>query len=225
MPADPLVLAFDTAAAHCAAALVQGASVRARAAEPMARGQAERLMPLLGELLAGAGAGWGDVGLVAVGTGPGNFTGLRIGVAAARGLALGRGIPAIGVSLFESLAHGHRGPALVTLDDRRGGLFARMLRDGLPAGPAIETAAGRLAPDLGPLPAGTLCLGHAAPEVAAELGLRAGNDAALPDAVAIAQVAALRHLRGEAPRPAPLYIRRADAAPPGEAPAVILDDA
>jgi tRNA threonylcarbamoyl adenosine modification protein YeaZ len=225
LPADPLILALDTAAAHCAAALVQGGVARARRVEPMARGQAERLLPLIEDLLAEAGVGWDDVGLIAVGTGPGNFTGSRIGVAAARGLALGRGLPAIGVSLFEALAEGHRGSLLVTLDDRRGGLFAQRLVDGLPRGAALETAPGALGADLGAVAPDTLCLGHDAGAVAAALGARAGSEAVVPDPVAIARVAAARNAAGPSPRPAPLYIRRADAAPSSEAPAVILDDA
>lgn len=228
MPTDPLILAFDTAAAHCAAALVQGHVLRAVRFESMARGQAERLIPLVGELLADAGADWSDLDLIAVGTGPGNFTGLRIGVAAARGLALGRGIPAVGVSLFETLAHGHPGPVLVTLDDRRGGLFAQLFRNGRPAGSAVETVPGRLAADLGGLGTiwpSTLCLGHRAAEVAAELGVRAGSEASAAGPVTIAQAAARLRAGGVTSRPAPLYIRRADAAPPSEAPAVILDDA
>ena len=64
----------------------------------MAKGQAERLMPMLEELLAEAGIAWRIFAPLAVGTGPGNFTGVRISVAAARGLALGLGIPAIGVT-------------------------------------------------------------------------------------------------------------------------------
>ena len=191
----------------------------------MARGQAERLLPLIEELLAEANLGWGDVGLIAVGTGPGNFTGSRIGVAAARGLALGRGLPAVGVSLFEALAEGHRGPALVTLDDRRGGLFARRLDDGRPAGAALETSFDALAGDLGAVAPETLCLGHRAAETAAALGARAGSETVIPDPAAIARVAAARHAAGPSPRPAPLYIRRADAAPSSEIPAMILDDA
>jgi tRNA threonylcarbamoyl adenosine modification protein YeaZ len=225
LPADPLILALDTAAAHCAAALVQGDLIRARVVEPMARGQAERLMPLVETLLTGAGADWTDLDLIAVGTGPGNFTGLRIGVAAARGLALGRGLPAIGVSLFEALAEGCAGPALVTLDDRRGGLFARRLQGGDPLGAAIETTFETLAVDLGPISPDMLCLGFRSGEVAATLGARPGSGTVEPDPVAIVRVARRRHAAGGAPRPAPLYIRRADAAPSSEAPAVILDDA
>ena len=225
MPSEPLTLAFDTEAAHCAAALVRGDALLAERAEPMARGQAERLLPLLGELLAGAGQGWDDLGLIAVGTGPGNFTGLRIAVAAARGLALARGLPAIGVSLFEALAEGTQGPALVTLDDRRGGLFAQRLEAGLPVGAPVEADPEALEAALGPFPAAMLCLGHRAGEVAARLGRAAGSEAAEPDPRAIARVAARRLRAGAPPRPAPLYIRRADALPSSEAPTLILDDA
>ena len=100
----PLVLAFDTSAAHCAAALVRGPAVLAARHEPMDRGQAERLLPMLEELMAEAGTGWTALDGIGVVTGPGNFTGVRLAVAAARGLALGLGIPAVGVSIFEALA-------------------------------------------------------------------------------------------------------------------------
>ncbi|MFP4451570.1 MAG: tRNA (adenosine(37)-N6)-threonylcarbamoyltransferase complex dimerization subunit type 1 TsaB, partial [Rhodosalinus sp.] len=98
---DPLVLGFDTSAAHCAAALLSGDRLIAARAEEMGRGQAERLMPMLEEMLAEAGVGWSDLDVLGVGTGPGNFTGLRIAVAAARGLALALDVPAVGVSGFE----------------------------------------------------------------------------------------------------------------------------
>ena len=93
---DALSLGFDTSAAHCAAALLQGDRVLAHRHEEMARGQAERLFPLLAEILAEAGAGWHDLAVIGCGTGPGNFTGIRIAVAAARGLSLALAIPAPG---------------------------------------------------------------------------------------------------------------------------------
>lgn len=100
----PLVLGFDTAGSYCAAALVRGETVMDAVAEEMARGQAERLMPLLEELLARHDVTWSQLDALAVGTGPGNFTGIRIGVAAARALALGLGCPAYGVTGFEARA-------------------------------------------------------------------------------------------------------------------------
>ncbi|MHA6326714.1 tRNA (adenosine(37)-N6)-threonylcarbamoyltransferase complex dimerization subunit type 1 TsaB [Roseivivax sp. CAU 1753] len=97
---DALVLGFDTSAAHCAAALLSGDRVLGLRAETMARGQAERLFPLLEALLTEAGLHWAQLARIGVGVGPGNFTGIRISVSAARGLALALDIPAIGVSTF-----------------------------------------------------------------------------------------------------------------------------
>ena len=98
-----LTLAFDTSAAHCAAALMDGDTVLACRAEEMYKGRAEFLMPMLIDLLDQAGKGWADLDLLAVGTGPGNFTGLRISIAAARGLSLSTGRPAIGVTTYDAM--------------------------------------------------------------------------------------------------------------------------
>lgn len=106
MPSDAaarLTLGFDTSAAHCAAALLSGDRVLGAVAEEMAKGQAERLFPLLEDLLAAHDAVWADLGRLGVGIGPGNFTGIRIAVSAARGLALSLDVPAIGVSTFDAV--------------------------------------------------------------------------------------------------------------------------
>ena len=93
----PLVLAFDTSAAHCAAALVRGDAVLARRDEAMDRGQAERLLPMLEEMLAEAGIGWAALGGIGVVHRPRQLhRRARSAVAAARGLALALGIPAVG---------------------------------------------------------------------------------------------------------------------------------
>jgi tRNA threonylcarbamoyladenosine biosynthesis protein TsaB len=129
----PLILAFDTSAARCAAALVSGDRVLAARDEPTDRGHAERLLPMLEEMLAEAGSRWADLAGLAVCTGPGNFTGLRIAVAAARGLALALAVPAVGVTAFEALA-GPAGTATVAIADRRGTVFVQAFRDGVPLG-------------------------------------------------------------------------------------------
>lgn len=97
------VLAFDTSGAHCAAAIWRNRDIVTAQAEDMARGQAERLVPLLQDVLSSAGLTWADLTRIGVGIGPGNFTGIRISVACARGLALALNIPAIGVSGFEAI--------------------------------------------------------------------------------------------------------------------------
>lgn len=196
------LLAFDTSAAHCAAAVLSDDRVAAHRHEPMEKGQAERLLPLLEELLAEAGLTWADLDAIAVGTGPGNFTGVRIAVAAARGLALSLGIPAIGVTRLEALAHGLPRPLWVVEDAKRGEVYAQRFdaADGAAQLTRLEAltldapTAGNALPD--PLPS-------------------------LPVAEAIARCAATRADTPQ-PRPAPFYLRGADAAPPSDLPPVIL---
>ncbi|MHA3916003.1 tRNA (adenosine(37)-N6)-threonylcarbamoyltransferase complex dimerization subunit type 1 TsaB [Halovulum sp. GXIMD14793] len=214
---DPLILGFDTSAAHCAAALLSGDRILAEAREDMAKGQAERLMPLLQEVLAGGGADWSDLHALAVGIGPGNFTGIRISVAAARGLALALDIPAIGISTFDTLAQPYEGPVLVSLDARRDRIFVQ--------GPDIEPAMLDWDKTAGlSVPANTLCLGYRVAELADRLGAQPGPDAQVAPACQIAR-AALPRLNQPTTAPAPLYLRAADAAPPSEQPPAVLHDA
>ncbi|RMD95054.1 MAG: tRNA (adenosine(37)-N6)-threonylcarbamoyltransferase complex dimerization subunit type 1 TsaB [Alphaproteobacteria bacterium] len=218
----PLVIAFDTSAAHCGGAVLCGSEVLAEAHEEMGRGQAERLFPMLEALLGEAGVVWRDLDGIGVGTGPGNFTGVRISVAAARGLALALEVPAVGVTMFEALALGAPRPALVCLSAPRRQLALQLFGpDGAVSEPFLAT--------LEELPArlteqgagGALtCTGPEAGSVAAALGARAARTRHDP-AVAIGRIA-LSRLDGPRERPRPLYLRPADAAPPKEAPPAIL---
>lgn len=166
----------------------------------MTRGQAERLIPLLQEVLRDADLDWSDLTRIGVGIGPGNFTGIRISVAAARGLALGLRIPAIGVSSLEALTHGTNGPVVTSVDARAGKVYLG-IDDKEPILANLDAL-----PDL---PRGARCIGFAADTLAAACdGLAADPAHPLPDAIAL--VAADRV---EGPRPAPLYIRAPDAAP------------
>jgi tRNA threonylcarbamoyl adenosine modification protein YeaZ len=214
LPPDDLVLAFDTSAAHCAAALLSGDQVIAERYEPMEKGQAERLMPMLAEMLAEAGVAWRDLARIGVGTGPGNFTGVRIAVAAARGLALGLGIPALGVSSLQAQAFGAKGAVLSSLDARKGAIYLQSF--GLPKDHAAQIF--DLA-HLPPLPSAT-CIGFAADILAAHsAGQTAPPHHRLCDAIArLAQAQSAAN----SPRPAPFYLRSADAAPPADPPPVIL---
>lgn len=183
----------------------------------MAKGQAERLLPLLEEVLATGGIAWADLTLLAVGTGPGNFTGVRISVAAARGLALGLGIPAIGVTALEALAFGQTGPVLVAQDARRDMAYVQMFS---PLGTAALVPAGDL-PEGFAARAEPLVIGDLAHDYAARHGLTE-SPPHYPLTEAIARKALLVKDAGR-PRPAPFYLRGADAAPPSDPPPVILD--
>ena len=101
MKKPPFVLALDTSGPYCAVALLRDGIVLEQAAETMSKGQAERLMGLIQDVLDRHNVTYQDLSAIGVGVGPGNFTGIRIGVSAARGLALGLGIPAYGVNGFE----------------------------------------------------------------------------------------------------------------------------
>ncbi len=117
---DENVVVFDTSNQYIAAALYRGKQKIQSVIEFMPRGQAERLMSLLNELLEGASLDWSDIGKIGVCTGPGNFTGIRIAVSAARGLALGLEIPAIGISSFEATLLGCGDEDLALLPANKG---------------------------------------------------------------------------------------------------------
>ncbi len=201
MRPDPVILAFDTSAAHCAAALLCGDTIIAQKHEEMAKGQAERLFPLLEEVLAEANVTWSDLSAIGVGIGPGNFTGIRISVSAARGLALSLGVPAIGVSSLEAQAFDAPRPVWSLIDARRDHVYAQQFTDDGSSAPSLITG----------------------DEVATLTGDRIGPETSTHPAPAIARIAAERLRAGEtADRPAPLYIRSADAAPPRDPAPVIL---
>lgn len=101
-----LVLAIDTALAVCAAAVLdtEGPGMRASESLPMLRGHAEALMPLVARVMDAAKLEFAELDRIAVTTGPGSFTGLRVGIAAARGIALAAGKPAVGLSTLAAYA-------------------------------------------------------------------------------------------------------------------------
>jgi tRNA threonylcarbamoyladenosine biosynthesis protein TsaB len=98
------LLAIDTALGACAAAITADGSLLARRSEAMTRGHAERLAPLVAELAEEAGVAFKDLDRIVVTTGPGSFTGVRVGLAFARSLALALARPCIGVTTIEALA-------------------------------------------------------------------------------------------------------------------------
>ncbi|MEL6126006.1 MAG: tRNA (adenosine(37)-N6)-threonylcarbamoyltransferase complex dimerization subunit type 1 TsaB [Pseudomonadota bacterium] len=210
----PYILVFDTSAAHCAAALFRGTDCLAEQVEPMARGQAERLMPLLEEVLKRGGIAWRDLDALAVLTGPGNFTGIRISVAAARGLSMGLGIPSVGVTLFDALRYGMPEGGVVVLTARGDDLAWQMERG---QDPQIGTPA-----DFAEAARGVAHVrGHDAEPLARSVGAPSWDATVQPPLAAVA-AAALRTLGPDVPPAAPFYLRPADAAVPSDPPPRIL---
>jgi tRNA threonylcarbamoyladenosine biosynthesis protein TsaB len=156
-----VVLGMDTATASTAVALALGtgpvAELRDDPPAGAHPGHATRLLALAEQLLSAAGLGWGQVQRIAVGLGPGTFTGLRVGIASARGLAQARSIPLVGVSSLEALAapalaDGERDPGaaagvLAVIDARRGEVFAAAYARGADGRPLELSVPRPVAPD------------------------------------------------------------------------------
>jgi tRNA threonylcarbamoyladenosine biosynthesis protein TsaB len=175
------------------------------------------------EALGAAGAGWDDIERIAVGTGPGGFTGLRIGIATARALAQARDLPIIGVSSLAALAAGARvgdesgvgggtAPIVAVIDARRGEVFAAAEGRIEPVAIAPDLLAARIDP-------GWLAVGDGAVRFRAELE-RAGAvipaDGSPVHRVSAVQVCRLGAVGEPADRDAllPDYRREPDAKPP-----------
>lgn len=198
-----MILGIDTSAAQCAVALIDGERHWV-CREAMERGHAERLFSMISDILAEAERTPTDLARIGVCTGPGSFTGIRVGVSAARGLALGLGIPAIGITRFEALWAGGdvRKAATVAIPGRQGKSYRQTIAaDGTAPEPAFEYD--------GDTSADGACL----------IGSDRDDLRALADPVIVAKLASTR---APGPRPAPLYIRGADAAPPRDGPPPLL---
>src|SRR5580704_5235543 len=127
------VLAIDTALAACSAAVLDTAygGIIASESLPMIRGHAEALMPLLARVMKQSSLAFGDLDRVVVTTGPGSFTGLRVGIAAARGIGVATGLPVVGVKTLSAYAAPYlgvddRGPVLASVDARHAQVYLQV---------------------------------------------------------------------------------------------------
>lgn len=211
------LLALDTCLDACSAALWADGAAVAAISEPMSRGHQERLAPQVAELMAGAGWAFAELDRIAVTVGPGSFTGLRVGLAFAKGLALALGRPCIGVGVLEALARsaGTGGFTAACLDAKRGQVYLQIFIDGraamAPDVLPVEIAAARLA-ELWPGGPATL-IGSGAPLLAPVLGEASLSMPPAADPIAVAAIAAA--VREPFPPPRPLYLRAPDAKLPG----------
>ena len=221
------LLALDAGSGACSAAVWREGEVLAERNAAMQRGQAEQIVPMACTVMAEAGIGFAALDAIAATRGPGSFTGVRIGLAAARGLALACGKPVLGVTAFEVYAallaeEGGRRPGLVVIESGRAEVFAQAFdRDGQ----ALTEAACLLPADLAASlpPDEWLLAGTAAARIVpalTEAGLQSMESRACgPLAAAeVARLAAERPLpEGGAPPPAPFYLRPADVSLPSKA--------
>jgi len=210
-----IVLALDTALETCSAAVVDGGRVLAARSEPMARGHQERLAPLVAEVVAEAGVGFERLDRIAVTVGPGSFTGLRVGLAFAKGLGLALGRPVIGVGTLEAMAAGSDGAVAVVLDARREQVYVQAFRDGRPLGGAEALSAEDAAALAKSAAAGAplQLIGSGGPLLAPYLPDARLTQSAGADPVALARLAANR----EPSEPKPIYLRAPDAKLPASA--------
>lgn len=222
-----ILLAFDTAQGALSAAIRDSEGELVASFEERTRGHAEALMPLLETVLAEAALGFSDLDALAVTVGPGTFTGLRVGLAAARGVALAMRLPLVGVTTLEAVAEPVAAEAdetvLVSFDARREEVYMQaFFAHGAPAtGPLIV----RLDAVLEHLPRGPFVLAGTGAGLMANIlspakrGYRLADTRPQPDASAVARIAAqrLEEQGTDAFRvaPAPLYIRAPDAKLPG----------
>lgn len=201
-----LILALDTALAACSVAVVEGGATRAQLSEPMTRGHQERLAPMVAEAMLMAGVGFERLDRVAVTTGPGSFTGLRVGLAFARALALARGVACVGLNTLEALAGEEAGLVVAAIAAPHGHVYAQAF------------GAGASEPALLDLAAAQRLVQAAAPTRLVGPGARLLADFA-PDAEVVdrevADIATLARLAGRRPvpdaPPAPVYLRSPDA--------------
>jgi tRNA threonylcarbamoyl adenosine modification protein YeaZ len=209
-----LLLALDTSTPATTVALADDGRVVAERTEVAANRHGELLSPFIDEVLREAGVEARELAMVAVGVGPGPFTGLRVGLVTALGFADALGVPARGVCSLDAVAcAGDRpwqdGFAVVTDARRKEVYWARYAAGRRVSGPAVD----RPAVVAEQLPPGTTIAGFAGSVYAAELGGHALDESAgYPSAAAIARLA----LDDEWRLPVqPLYLRRPDARPPG----------
>jgi tRNA threonylcarbamoyladenosine biosynthesis protein TsaB len=223
VPRDPVVLAFDSAGSGCSVVVASGETVLGAESDTAMHGQAEKLLPMVDSVMRRAGLPASALDIIGVTVGPGSFTGIRIGLAAARGIAHATGARVIGVTGFEAVAAGLAGTSLgvgfilIALESRREDLYVQLfnhahvaLEDPTATMPAVLNQ--RLTGIIGAAP--LLVAGDAAQRAASTLSQRPNTMVAAgsaPDAAGVLRAALCRcpvHAQGA--KPMPLYLRPPD---------------
>ncbi len=207
-----IVLALDTALNATSVAVVDGGRVLAAHTERMERGHQERLAGIMRDTMAEARTAFSTLGRIGVTVGPGSFTGLRVGLAFAKGLSVALNIPCVGIGTLQALAASVNAPDMVAaaIDARRGQIYLGLFQGGAPLmAPevlSLEDAEGRLdaAVSRGPV----IVVGSGAMLLASRPGLSI-DTRTLVDPLALARLTSAA--RDPISRPEPLYLRAPDA--------------
>jgi tRNA threonylcarbamoyladenosine biosynthesis protein TsaB len=217
------VLAIDTALLACSACVFDGATDSELTAEStlMERGHAEALMPMIQRVAGAVDGGFASIDRISVTVGPGSFTGLRVGIAAARAIALGLGVPAVGVttlSAFASPAIGSREARVIVaavIDARHGQVYLQMFGPGGRTLVSPRIVGLRDAVRL--IGAGPVKLTGSGAELLLPEARLAGLEIALCDPLPGPDISWVARLglaaNPEAARPVPLYLKPPDAQP------------
>jgi tRNA threonylcarbamoyladenosine biosynthesis protein TsaB len=225
-----IILGLDTALGACSAALVADGTTLARVWHEMPRGHAEALAPMVRDLLTQAGVKFSELDRIAVTTGPGTFTGQRVGLAFARALALALTRPAVGVTTLDAMAEealrkkSGAAWAIAAADAKRGEIYLGARGKGELIAPeliALSQVAARLEP-IARIEGATVLVAGTAAEALLPLLTAAGlkpvdSMVRQPDAEFVARLAAGQMLSDTSPGapPKPLYLRPPDAKLPG----------
>ena len=221
-----LILAIDTALDACAAAVLDTTAARIIAQEslPMKRGHAEALMPLIARVIKASGIGFAGLDRIAVTTGPGSFTGLRVGLSAARGIALAANKPVVGLTTLTAyaapvVAQNGEHPVISAIDARHDHVYFQVV-----SGDGSSLVRPRVAPIREALDAAQFGAPHLVGNAAGILSQRWPADAPPPfkvdtqPAPDIAWVAWLGAAVSPDSAPArPYYLRAPDAKPSQDA--------
>ena len=223
MPGDPVVLALNSAGSGCSVVVATGETVLGAESDTAIHGQAEKLLPMVDSVMRRAGLPASALDIIGVTVGPGSFTGIRIGLAAARGIAFATGARVIGVTGFEAVAAGLTRPCigagfiLIALESRREDLYVQLFdHAGVALGDPTATMPAaleeRLAGIIGAAP--LLVAGDARQRAASNLSQRPDTMVAAgsaPDAAGVLQAALCRSRFGApSANPVPLYLRPPD---------------
>lgn len=228
------LLAIDCAASACSVAVFSGRKCLANRFELMARGQSEKLVPMIDGIMGEAGLEYTELSAVAVSVGPGSFTGLRIAISTAKGISLATGAPVVGLNTLQLMAYGAISSGsgesdtapdreiLAVLDTKRGDIYAQRFSGkceplGAPAAMSVDEIIETMAGQTGPL----AIVGDAGDEIFDRLKKAGRSDVArlkdifAPDAAMAGPFCAV-HPDQLSDDVSPLYIRPPEAKLPKE---------